>query len=713
MITKQRPNLSIDLTEALKAQKPFAQKGASNAVDAVNMLEATVTTASDELQAEIDRLEHSNIRDDTVSQTLASQLEKIKQDYSILPMKLRDKIDTLSRSDFTITVFGKTTSGKSTLMEILTRGDGLSIGMGGQRTTRNVRRYKYKKLQLVDVPGIAAFGGQDDTDIAFCEAEKSDLILFLMKDDDIQVEVADCLNRIISLGKPVICLLNVQVGLGDANVNKAKYELSPRVMKVFRKDLDKKMSQAHLDGLKKQFFEYGRSYGDNWNKIRFAYVHLKAAYLAQQKECEEYATELYELSRFNYLDQLIIEEITQNGGFYKLKAYTEVVSVPLADSVEMLYEQSAQNSRQGSLMLAKRRALSEWISQFRKNAETEIETFLTDISSDLKKEVASFAESNYDNKNASKQWNEVVKKKGIQERSQKVLLQLGQECENELKEITRETEFDIRFDYKLSSEKSLNMRALVNGRRIWNWATAIVSGGLSIAGLFVAAPMTIAGVAVGLAGWLGNLLFSDYESKAKNARKELERKLINHINRQINGLRRSMRTVLYGELLNKYMNPMERSMNEIIASLFALSDVQHGFAKRLCGKLKEINKLLISEALIYEGFSGLEYHVNEVARISGKGAMIVLDDGKRFPNEARTALQRILKEEILFVFQKDSIRSMLCQAIGKGCERSDIRVQDIKGRPRIAHISSLEKADEYTKNRIRMAQQLTGLLIMQ
>ena len=199
MITNQKPNFSIDLTEVLKAQKPFAQKGASNAVDAVNMLETTVTTASEELQAEIDRLELSNIRDDTVSKSLVSQLEKIKQDYSILPMKLRDKIDTLSRSDFTITVFGKTTSGKSTLMEILTRGDGLSIGKGGQRTTRNVRRYKYKKLQLVDVPGIAAFGEHDDTDIAFGEAEKSDLILFLMKDDDVQVEVADCLNRIISL----------------------------------------------------------------------------------------------------------------------------------------------------------------------------------------------------------------------------------------------------------------------------------------------------------------------------------------------------------------------------------------------------------------------------------------------------------------------------------------------------------------------------------
>ena len=92
--------------------------------------------------------------------------------------------------------------------------------------------------------------------------------------------------------------------------------------------------------------------------------------------------------------------------------------------------------------------------------------------------------------------------------------------------------------------------------------------------------------------------------------------------------------------------------------------------------------------------------------------MIVLDDGKRFPDDARNSLRNLLKEQIWFVFQKDNLKSMLGQAIGKGCERSEIRIQDINGEPRIAHIPALETVDAYTRNRIRMAQQLTGLLIM-
>ena len=92
--------------------------------------------------------------------------------------------------------------------------------------------------------------------------------------------------------------------------------------------------------------------------------------------------------------------------------------------------------------------------------------------------------------------------------------------------------------------------------------------------------------------------------------------------------------------------------------------------------------------------------------------MIVLGDGKRFPEEAVKALRNILKERIWFVFQKDNLKSVLCQAIGRGVERDSIKIQKIKEKPRIAHIPALETVDPDTKVRIRMAQQLTGLLIM-
>ena len=268
-------NLSADLTEALKAQAPYSKRGRSLAQNAISMLDTTVSNVSYELQSEIDRLYYKNFRNDDTTAKLSSQLAKIRSDYSILPQKMREDVDSISRNDFSITVFGRTMAGKSTLMEILTHGDGKSIGNGAQRFTRDVRTYSYKKLNITDVPGVAAFEGKDDEDVAFNAAKKCDLIMFLITDDDVQPEVTECLERIFALGKPVICIINVKQGIAD--------ELNDKEMKIFKSRLSRKLDFERLDGIKKQLYEYGSSYGQDWHLIRFAYVHLKAAFMSQQK----------------------------------------------------------------------------------------------------------------------------------------------------------------------------------------------------------------------------------------------------------------------------------------------------------------------------------------------------------------------------------------------------------------------------------------------
>ena len=697
-------NLSADLTEALKAQAPYSKRGRTLAQNAISMLDTTVSNVSYELQSEIDRLYYKNFRNDETTAKLSSQLTKIRSDYSILPQKMREDVDSISRNDFSITVFGRTMAGKSTLMEILTHGDGKSIGNGAQRFTRDVRTYSYKKLNITDVPGVAAFEGKDDEDVAFNAAKKCDLIMFLITDDDVQPEVTECLGRIFALGKPVICIINVKQGIAD--------ELNDKEMKFFKSRLSRKLDFERLDGIKKQLYEYGSSYGQDWHLIRFAYVHLKAAFMSQQKKYEAYSEELLELSRFSYVDNLIVSEVTNNGGFYKLKAFTDIVTVPLVESMETLYNQSAENSQQGSILIEKNRVLQSWNKNFEVNAKTEIETFITSVSSDLKRQVAAFAEDNYDNPKADKKWNELIAKQNIAERGQRVLEGLAKQCEGELREIIREVDFDIKFSYFAAEDRTLKMHRLMDGRRIWNWTTSILSGGLLIADLFVAAPLTLIGLGVGGLGFLGNLLFKDYEKKASNARRKLEGKLSNHIEKIIKTLRKRMLDTLQRELLNQYMYPMVDNLNDAVTSLFALSETQYMFAGRLSSKLEDINRTTITEALAYSGFQGLEWHIENIARIPGHAVMIVLGDGKRFPEDAVKALRNILKERIWFVFQKDNLKSVLCQAIGRGVERESIKIQKIKEKPRIAHIPALETVDPDTKVRIRMAQQLTGLLIM-
>ena len=214
-----------------------------------------------------------------------------------------------------------------------------------------------------------------------------------------------------------------------------------------------------------------------------------------------------------------------------------------------------------------------------------------------------------------------------------------------------------------------------------------------ITSLFLSGPIGWIGLGVGLVGWLGSFLFSDREKKIRDARQKLEKKLSDHIDKMIVGLRKKMLDVLYNELLKKHLYPMIRTIDDVVSSIFMLSKTQQEFAVALNSKLQEINAAVIKEALAYLGYAGLEWHIASIARIPGYAMMIVLEDGKRFPDDASKALFYLLKEKVWFVFKKENLKSMLSQAIGRGCDRDTIRIQYIDHTPRIAHIPSLDTVD--------------------
>lgn len=664
---------------------------------------------SEKLQTEISTLQKSNFNDNATTGSLVHQLSSIRSKIEILPQKLVDDINALPKTSFSITLFGRTMAGKSTLMEILTHGKGESIGKGAQRTTRDVRTYTYKDLQITDVPGIAAFKGKGDENIAFDAAKKCDLILFLITDDAPQACEAECLKRILGLGKPVICLINIKV---DLNIK------ADPSLKLFRRDVQKKVNDKRLETIKRQFFDFGTQYGQDWRTIRFAYVHLKSAFLSQQSEFAENSGELYSLSRFDDVEKLIRHEVCENGRFYKLKAFSDIVVVPVVDALETLFNQSAKNSEQGAVLVSKRRRLKKWTDDFETDSKNRIEALLTAISSELKKEIASFAEDNYDNSNASDGWNKTLKNRKIEKRASDLLEQFGRECEAELKEISREISAETQFAYSVFSDHSLNMPELGDEKRTWNWVTTLLSGSLMIASLFnVWNPIGWIGFGVGVVGWVGSFFFSDRKDRVHDARRKLETKLSNHIDKMVAGLQEKMFGVLNAELLKKQLYPMIPTIDDVISSVFALSKTQRELAISLNYKLQEINAAVIKEALAHLDYAGLEWHISSIARIPGYAVMVVLEYGKVFPNDATEKLSKLLNARIWYIIKNDSIKSMLLQAIWPEDDRAvvdgeKISIQCVDDEPRIAHIPFLDAVDANTNNRIRMAQQITELLIM-
>lgn len=695
-------NTDYNLDDALKELQLYANKGYDLSNNTIKLLKNKIQIVSSEIENNIFSLEHSNINDFGVSKKLVNQLKIIKNNFLQLPYQLENNLKILSKQQFSITLFGRTMTGKSTMMEILTHGNGSSIGKGAQRATRNVRTYIYKNMKVIDVPGIAAFEGTDDEMVAFNAAKKSDLILFLLTDDAPQASEAECLKKILDLGKPVICIINVKIDI-DKNTS----------FKLFVRDIKKKLKLERLDAIKNQLVDFGNHYGQNWSNLRFVYVHLKSAYLAQQPEWKAYNEELQRISRFNYLEKVIAEEVISNGRFYKLKSFMDVIIVPVTNLFEVLCNQSSENSLQGSILVKKRRKLIKWTDDFRNDSQRRIDIFVKSLIGELKQEVPLFAEENYDNSKADIKWKAVLDQYDIESRVTELLKELANKCDTELQEICREINFELNFSHINFKDKSIKMPFIIDSKRIWEWATTLTSNGLIITGLFVSGPIGWIGLGVGFIGWLGSFLFSNKEKKVHDARRKLENKLFSYLEDMSKKLIIYMNNILNDELINKRLKTTIFTLDKTINSVFTLSDIQLNFLKSLNKKLMQMNKMVVIQALEYNGYEGLDNYISNIVRIPGNAMIVLLENGERFPDDARKDLSCLLNESVWFVFNRNNLKSILTQAIGKGCQKDDIKIQYIDNHPRIAHILTLDELDCKTLIRVRLAQQLTELLIME
>lgn len=684
----------------------FTEAGLDLARSSVKLLDETVGEAVAALQSNIERLRRGDYRDKDVTQSLATQLNSIRICYELLPQRMESEVNALAGGTFAITLFGRTTAGKSTLMTVLTHGNGNQIGNGSQRTTRDVHTYEYHGLEVTDVPGIAAFGGIEDEVLAFETAKQGDLILFLITDDAPQRSEAEFLNRIKSLGKPIICLVNVKVGVH------AKGHLSKDDYMDLCNDVQDKFDDAEgLQAIRRSLIDYGPEYGQDWSYIPFAFVHFKSAHMAQQPEYSQWADGLYKLSRFGDTIALIEREVQNKGRFYRFKTYTDAVSVPLIKALEELFAQSAENSNQGRLLIQKKRKYDSWVEDFKKRATARIETLLTSIADNLKREASSFAEDNYDNKRASNEWAKIVKRRDIQARANNLLIELEHECTDELRDIGREIEFDIRFSHYRLNLGNIKARGVVDAKKIWNWTTVIVSGGLTIAGLFAAPQLVAGGIIAGVVGAVGSPFFDDFEERKKKARLDMQKQLYSGIDKSISQLRKQLNGIVSDKIVEQQLRPTSRKISDVVSSLFDLSATQRRLARRINAQQETLSSAVVTEALVYLGYDIADGSITRVARIPGETTLLILADGTRLPYRLKRDLAGLLDEDIRYVFECGDVRVMLSRTIGRTCERRNIRIKKVKGEPLMAHIRAIDELGNEARTGIRLGTQITGLLI--
>ena len=687
---------NYDLNSALARCRQSAQDGYEAASAQLGKIERTLSSAREETERSAALLSGKSVYLSDLNRLLSRQIKDICKAFGELSEQPRDRLKKLrgSLNSFDITLFGRTMAGKSTLMEVLTHGDGKAIGNGAQRKTRDIRSYERNGLRITDVPGIGAFNGQKDEDVAFDAAKNADMILFLMTDDGVQSQEAECFRSILELGKPVLCIMNV----------KASVDISEDV-RYITEDIDEAFQIPRLEEIRRQFIAFGSLAGQDWNAVPFVYTHLRSAFLAQQTKDPQKAGILTAASRINNLKNAIAQRVSTRGELYRVKTFIDAVAAPIGSAVDLLLEQSCLNELQSDMISDKKKSLHKWIERFEKSAYDRVASDVNNLKSQLYSDASDFAARNIGSREINSKWDKYLKELKLNERGKELMEELSQQADDEIRELTRSMKKELEFAVTYSADMTLKSRRILDTRKLFEWGMVATGGLLVIAALVfpAAAPvLLLASVGVGLVKEFFGGYLPDKAKLERGAREKIENQLRENINVICQKYRDSLEKSLR-DILDK-LNLLEADLDSVCEVVSELSSTQGTLAQQLSGSLRELHRSLLCKALSLIGRPELSMRIHDAAMIPGFECAVVLAPHTVFPERERQELCNLLGESIRFLPYAEDKTELVRMILGNGSCTLKKRGDKIS--------AVLKNGDDpVVINKAKLAQQLSGIVI--
>lgn len=692
-----------DFKMVLDSCAESASRGYKIASEKEKSLDKALSVAEERVLNTLVDFRASPCESEKVSEMLSEQLSDIRSSLENLRIAFHEDLMNLRENTerFSVTLFGRTMAGKSTLMEVLTEGDGASIGKGAQRTTRDIRKYTWNDLAITDVPGIGAFEGEEDDRLAFDAAKTADLILFLLTDDAPQALEAECFRRVVELGKPVIIIMNIKVSVAES-----------KSIKLIERDIKRGFDEERLAAVRRQFLKFAEEYGQDWSDVPFVNVHLKSAYIAQNTDDEEKAETFRLLSRIDSLKDIITNEVRSRGKFIRVKTFVDIVANPMIQTIDELTVDSRLNRSQAEVFDEKRLALVKWRRKFEKDAKKRIEAFMMKLKSELLLDIAEFSEEHYNDKYADMAWGELIKDKDIEGRCKDLLDSLELEVDDRIKETVREISSELQYVTVNAVERNFLTQTIIDSKRIVGWSSLVVGGGLSIASAIVSIVGTEAAMAaLGPIGWIAagvglisgvTLLFLETRNtKELKARTKLENELAANMDMTCDSIWTQLEKNL-SKLLKGKLDLVTGELGKISGVVTELGNTQEELAANLKEQLIGVNMSLVQEtAGIIDGRQYIDSKISKVARIPGITTLLVTEEGVSISEAFREQLRSILGEEVLILPKQDSQTKLLLASLEGIVSKEDIIVNEneevtIKG----------DNKSQRTIDRIRLMRQI-------
>lgn len=489
---------------------------------------------------------------------------------------------------FTVSFLGKTKAGKSTLHAVVTNDGWDGIGVGTQRTTRLNRVYQWKSMRVIDTPGIGAPGGKSDEEIAKSVIDESDVICFVVTNNNQQESEFQFLRLLKERAKPLVILLNVQEDLTKA-MRMERFLKAPD--SLFSED--KRYLGGHFDRIRR----YAEtSYGNDYFEI--VPVQLLAAQFARQDPAHEHSSALYRNSRLQQFLDAIRIALVEHG---VIRRSQTLLGSTVADIQEpLVWSQKVENRNAAvvSKLREQRESALKRLTDAEHDAKSEMTVGIQKAFTDLRASVALFAEDHWDcdEKSLNEGWTKLVKSKHLEKRLNNAILAATTKYQNEVASVLDEIGKDMQLIDALELEECHlgKQSSSTFVKNAFKWGGSL----LCLAPLVLGGPPGWIALGVGLVAQFFSWLLEDKATKRRNAVEAISQALLESVDVQKKkSIKRAERD--FKKHSQQVRSDIEEYFDGLIEGLAAIGQA--------LGKAKEALDLQISEINLAYAYRILEW----------------------------------------------------------------------------------------------------------
>ena len=393
--------------------------------------------------------------------------------------------------------------------------------------------------------------------------------------------------------------------------------------------------------------------------MTFVPVHLKAAYLGQDKN-----PELWEVSNFTAVEDYILSKVQQDGCFLRIKTFLDRVIIPLQGRMEMLYENSSSSLTEAFEYGKKCQELTEWRNTFAAESQEKFNNLCTRVKKKLANGIAEFAEDNYDNEDAGKDWKEYLQKElQLEADCMSFLQERANKCTRKRRKLMDSLRTELNFAGVNAEFDDISMNSIVYDQ-FWN---RVAVDAIGILGEVLVSKLFGNSMNAGIFDEEDDGLYNFFnpidemlmDSAREEHKRELREKLQDAMSKcgYVDRLMNSVVNNINEEILGRGVDGLYNALAQMDAMLIGLAKEEATGAEKLGILLNKLNCQLLHEA---EGY---------VAAQEGKNLVLSVDRIARIPGEVTVVYDTVASF--------DGYEAQMAKLLG---EKVELRILDNAGK---------------------------------